>query len=60
MINLISFLVQNVASDVICNDIPPSCPVSKIGNQHLMVFENSDSVSRIIHQLHSIPYLPYI
>ncbi len=63
MINLILFLVQNVALEAIHNDIFHnilSCPMSQIGNQSLIAFENSYPVSRIIHQLHSAPYLPYI
>lgn len=53
MINLILFLVQNVALDAICNDTFHNilfCPVSQIGNQSLMPFENSYPVPCIIHQ----------
>jgi hypothetical protein len=63
MINLILFLVQNIVSDVVRNDIFRnilSCPVSLIGDQSMIAFENSYLDSRIIHQLHSTPYPPYI
>lgn len=61
MFNLILFFVQNVASDALHDDNAVTfLPVWQLDCQSLIAHENRYCIFRIIHQLYSTPYLPYI